>query len=81
MIAESRKIISETKGKDKKLAALTLLAVQVKKMGDKDLAGDIMRDAERLVDPMPNNYQDYFFTWMLAVWLCRDRSRQSFSAA
>ncbi len=66
VIAESRKIISETKGKDKKLAALTLLAVQVKKMGDKDLAGDIMRDAERLVDPMPNNYQDYFFTWMLA---------------
>lgn len=65
-IAQARKIISETKGKDKKIAALSLLAAQVKKMGDKDLAGEIMLDAERMVDPMPKNYQDYLFTWMLA---------------
>jgi len=65
-IAQARKIISETKGKDKKIAALSLLAAQVKKMGDKDLAGEIMRDAERMVDPAPRNYQDYLFTWMLA---------------
>jgi len=65
-VAQARKIISETKGKDKKIAALGILAAQVAKAGDKDLAGEIMRDAERLVDPMPRNYQDYLFTWLLA---------------
>lgn len=66
VIAQARKIISETKGKDKKIAALSLLAAQVAKMGDKDLAAEIMLDAERLVNPNPKNYQDYLLSWMLA---------------
>ena len=66
VIAQARKIISETKGKDKKVAALSLLAAQVAKMGDKDLAAEIMRDAERMVNPYPKNYQDYLLSWMLA---------------
>jgi hypothetical protein len=66
VIAQARKKIAATKGKDKKLAALTLLAAQVKKAGDTDLAAEIMRDAEHLVNPTPTNYQDYLFTWMLA---------------
>lgn len=66
-IAQARKIISETKGKDKKIAALSLLAAQVAKMGDKDLANEIMLDAERMVNPNPKNYQDYLLSWMLAA--------------
>ncbi|MGB5013129.1 MAG: hypothetical protein WBO68_03790 [Pyrinomonadaceae bacterium] len=66
VIANARKIISETKGKDKKIVALSLLAAQVAKMGDKELADEIMRDAERMVDPNPKNYQDYLLSWMLA---------------
>lgn len=66
IIAESRKIISQTRGKDKKIVALSLLAAQVAKAGDKELADEIMRDAERMVNPEPRNYQDFMLTWMLA---------------
>jgi len=66
IIAESRKIISQTPGKDKKITALTVLAAQVAKAGDKELADEIMRDAERLVNPEPKNYQDFLLSWMLA---------------
>lgn len=65
-IVQARKIISQTPGKDKKLAALSMLAAQVAKAGDKDLADEIMRDAERLINPQPKNYQDFLYSWMLA---------------
>lgn len=66
VIAEARKIISQTPGKDKKIVALSLLAAQVAKAGDKELADEIMRDAERLVNTEPKNYQDFMLSWMLA---------------
>ena len=66
IVAQARKIISETKGKDKKIAALSLLAAQVSRSGDKDLAAEIMIDADRLVNPQPKNYQDFLLSWMLA---------------
>jgi hypothetical protein len=65
IIAQARKIISQTPGKDKKIAGLSLLAAQVAKVGDKELATEIMRDAERFVNPQPKNYQDFMLTWML----------------
>ncbi len=45
VVARARKIISETKGKDKKIVALSLLAAQVARAGDKDLADQIMLGA------------------------------------
>ena len=45
---------------------LGLLAAQVSKLGDKELATEIMREAEALVNPAPKNYQDFLLTWMLA---------------
>ena len=66
IIAQARKIIMQTPGRDKKIMSLGMLAAQVSKMGDKDLAAEIMRDAERLVNPAPKNYQDFLLTWMLA---------------
>jgi hypothetical protein len=66
IIAQVRKIIMQTPGRDKKIGSLSMLAAQVSKMGDKDLAAEIMRDAERLVSPTPKNYQDFLLTWMLA---------------
>ncbi len=66
IVAQARKIIDQTPGKDKKIAALSLLAAQVAKAGDKELAGEIMRDAERMVNPQPKNYQDFLLSWMLA---------------
>ncbi len=66
IVAQARKIIAETKGRDKKIAALSLLAAQVARAGDKDLAAEIMVDADRLVNPQPKNYQDFLYSWMLA---------------
>lgn len=66
IISQARRIISQTPGKDKKIVALSLLASQVARVGDKELADEIMRDAERLVNPQPKNYQDFLYSWMLA---------------
>jgi len=65
IIAQARKIISQTPGKDKKIVGLSLLAAQVAKVGDKELAAEIMKDAERFVNSQPKNYQDFMLSWML----------------
>ena len=66
IVTQARKIFLQTPGKDKKILGLSMLAAQVAKMGDKELAGDIMRDAQNLINPSPKNYQDFLLTWMLA---------------
>ncbi len=66
IVAQARKIILLTPGKDKKIVALSGLAAQVAKLGDKELASDIMKDAQNLISPFPKNYQDFILTWMLA---------------
>ena len=43
-----------------------MLAAEVARAGDKELADQIMKDAESLVNPQPKNYEDYLLTWMLA---------------
>ncbi|MBP6003495.1 MAG: hypothetical protein KA746_08695 [Pyrinomonadaceae bacterium] len=65
IVAQARKIISQTPGKEKKITALSMLAAQVARAGDKELAGEIMRDAERMVNPQPKNYRDFLLSWML----------------
>lgn len=65
IVAQARKVISYTPGVDKKITALSLLATKVAKAGDKELAGEIMRDAEVFVRTQPRNYQDYLMTWLL----------------
>jgi len=66
VVAQSRKILMQSRGKDKQIMGLSMLALQVAKGGDRDLAAEIMRDAESLVNPQPKNYQDFMYTWMLA---------------
>ena len=66
IIAQARKILLLTPGRDKKIAGLSMLAAQVAKAGDRELADQIMKDAEGLVNPQPKNYQDFLLTWMLA---------------
>lgn len=66
VVAQARSIISQARGKAKKITALSFLAAQVMHLGDKDLANEIMLDAERLVNPQPKNYQDFLLSWMLA---------------
>jgi len=66
VVAKSRKILMQGRGKDKQIMGLSMLASQVAKAGDRELAAEIMRDAESLVNPQPKNYQDFMYTWMLA---------------
>ena len=79
VVEQARKIISQTPGKEKKVVALSLLAAQVVKMGDKELADDIMNDAERLVQPQPKNYQDFLLSWMLASGYAEANPNKAFS--
>ncbi len=65
IVGQARKIIAETPGRDKKILGLSMLATQVANMGDKALAGEIMKDASNFVNPAPKNYQDFIFSWML----------------
>lgn len=67
VIVEARKILMQTPSREKKIGGLSMLAAQVAKAGDKELAASIMRDAQGLLNPQPKNYQDFILTWMLAA--------------
>jgi hypothetical protein len=66
VVAQARKILLQTPGKDKKILGLSALAAHVSRAGDKELAADIMKEAQALVNPRPKNYQEFILTWMLA---------------
>ena len=65
IILQARTTIMSMPGADKKITTLSLLAGQVAKAGDKDLAAEIMRDAASFVNPQPRNMKDFMLTWML----------------
>jgi hypothetical protein len=66
IIAQARKIIGGMGSKQDKIMALSLLAGQVAAAGDKELAAEILKDAQTLVNPSPKNYRDFLETWFLA---------------
>jgi hypothetical protein len=66
IVTQARQLLMENSSRAAKIAGLSMLAAQVAKMGDKELAGEIMRDAEKLVNPAPKNYNDFMLTWLLA---------------
>jgi hypothetical protein len=66
IVAQSRKIIGGLGNKQEKIMALSMLASQVARLGDKELAADIMKDAQMMVNPSPKNYKDYIEVWFLA---------------
>ncbi len=65
VVEESRKIIAETVDRDQKLLALSTLALRIAKLGDKELAAEVMKDAQSLVNIQPKNYREYMEIWML----------------
>jgi len=66
IVAQSRKIIGGMGRKEEKIMALSMLASQVSAAGDKELAAEIMKDANTLVNPSPKNYKDFMEVWLLA---------------
>ena len=65
IIAQSRKIIGGMGNRSEKIMALSMLASQVSLAGDKELAAEILKDAQTLVNPEPKNFRDYLEMWFL----------------
>lgn len=78
VIARAREIIANTTGREKKIIGLSMLAAQVAAFGDQELADEIMRDAERFVNPQPNNYRDFMLSWMLASGYAKSSPEKAF---
>ncbi len=76
--ARARQIIAQTPGREAKIAALSLLAGQIASAGDKELASDIMRDAQSLVSPHPKNFRDFLLNWMLAAGYAKADPERAF---
>ena len=78
VVGKARKMIAEIEDRSAKLMALSGLATQVVKLGDKDLAAEIMKEAEGLVNPQPKNYRDYMESWLLASGYAQVNTDKSF---
>lgn len=78
VVAQARKILIQEKSKEKQIMGLSMLASQVAKAGDKELASQIMRDAESVVNTQPKNYQDFMHTWMLAAGYAESDPEKAF---
>jgi hypothetical protein len=78
VVAQARKIITELPDKIAKITALSGLAAQVFKAGDKELAAQIMADAQSLVNTQPKNYQDYLEVWILASGYAEGDTEKAF---
>lgn len=65
IIGKARGIIAGLEDREKKLAALSALALQVAQLGDKELASEILEEARRLIVFQPVNYRDYMEIWMV----------------
>jgi hypothetical protein len=79
IIDQARAIIARTPGRNKKIAALSMLSAGVAHAGDKDLSASIMKDAQSLVNPDPKNAQDFLLTWMLASGYAESDPDKAFS--
>lgn len=79
LIARARDVINRTPGKEKKIAALSMLAAQAKRAGDQELASEIMRDAAALVSSNPKTYQDFMYTWMLVSGYAEAEPEKAYS--
>jgi len=66
IIAKARQEISKIKIREQKIFALSALAAQIYRWGDKEAAAEIMVDARNLVNLQPKNYKDFLGVWMLA---------------
>ena len=78
VVAQARKIIASLPNKQAKILALSGLAGQVAKLGDKELAGQIMTDARALTNPQPKNYLDFMELWLLASGLAATDAEKAF---
>lgn len=78
VIGQARKIIASLPNKQAKILALSGLAGQVAKLGDKELAAQIMTDARALTSPQPKNYLEFMELWLLSSGLAATDAEKAF---
>lgn len=77
-IAEAQKMIDEIDDPTAKITALTGLAAQIARSGDKELALQFMKQAESFAANTPKNYIDYLHLWILASGYAQVDAEKSF---
>jgi hypothetical protein len=77
-ISEAQKMIDSIDDPTAKITALSGLAAQIAKSGDKDLALQFMKQAESFTSNTPKNYIDYLHLWMLASGYAQVDAEKSF---
>lgn len=65
IVAEARKLIEADTSREAKVTALSMLAAQVKKAGDDQLASELMLDASRMLNPNAKHMREMMLTWIL----------------
>jgi hypothetical protein len=78
MIGEAQKMIESIDDPTAKITALSGLAAQIIKSGDKELALQFMKQAESFVNTTPKNYIDYMQLWILASGYAQVDAEKSF---
>jgi hypothetical protein len=78
VVGQARKIIASLPNKQAKILALSGLAAQVVKLGDKELAGQIMTDAQSLTNAQPKSYLDFMELWLLSSGLAATDAEKAF---
>ena len=78
IVEQGRKIIAGIKDPTQKLFALSALASQVASAGDKELASQIMDEAQAFVNASPKNYQDFMHVWLVAAAWAQVDAAKSF---
>ncbi len=78
-IGKARRIVGEMDDPMMKMLALSTLATRVKRLGDSELASEIMREANVLVKPNPQNFLDYALVWLLASGYSEVEPDEAFS--
>jgi len=66
LIVQARQTISKLKNREQKIIGLSALAVQIYKIGEKEIAAELLTEVRNLVNLQPKNYKDYLGVWMLA---------------
>ncbi len=66
IVQQARLTASKMASREMQIAVLSGLATQLFKIGDKEMAREIMNEARALVKFPPKNYKDFLGVWMLA---------------
>lgn len=78
VIAEASRMIEQIEDPTAKVTALSGLAAQVAKAGDKETALQIMKQAESMISLTPKTYVDYMQMWVLASGYSQFEPERSF---